>query len=207
MVQQIKDKEQEIVDRAALSNKQALRLYDRWVRQRQNRPSLIIPKDAAELKSLGLRNFVTQLIEPRKRHLEQLKEASKELTTADKVALLVMLEFPVLETSTLLHKLTAQLTLDPDATYFSKVNQDSNCGTGCGCGCAAMATLPYEERINQHRTAKPFSIDPFNEVGIPEKERDSLLIRDFLSSFESLSSGISERVNKRYFNMGREFLV
>lgn len=52
---------------------------------------------------------------------------------------------------------------------------------------------------------KPFSIDPFNEVGIPEKERDALLIKDFLNSYEALSQSIAEKVNNRYFCMGREF--
>jgi hypothetical protein len=67
-----------------------------------------------------------------------------------------------------------------------------------------MAGLPYEERINVHLDAKPFSIDPFNEVGIPEKERDALLIRDFLSSYEALSNAVSEEINARYHRMGRE---
>ncbi len=68
-----------------------------------------------------------------------------------------------------------------------------------------MASLPYEEQIYTHYAAKPYSIDPFNEVGIPEKARDALLIRDFLKSYESLSIEISERVNKRYFRIGEEF--
>ncbi len=68
-----------------------------------------------------------------------------------------------------------------------------------------MAGLPYEERINAHHIAKPYSIDPFNELGTSEKERDSLLIKDFLSSYESLSASVSEKVNQRYFNMGHEF--
>jgi hypothetical protein len=68
-----------------------------------------------------------------------------------------------------------------------------------------MAGLPYEERISVHHGTKPFSIDPFNEVGIPEKERDELLIRDFLASYETLSSDIGERISGRYFKMGQEF--
>lgn len=68
-----------------------------------------------------------------------------------------------------------------------------------------MASLPYQERINEHHVAKPFSIDPFNEVGIPEKERDSLLIKDFLDSYEAISTGVAQKVNQRYFNIGREF--
>ena len=62
-----------------------------------------------------------------------------------------------------------------------------------------MASLPYAERINVHLDAKPFSIDPFNEVGVPEEERDALLIRDFLHSYEALSNTISERIHSRYF--------
>ena len=68
-----------------------------------------------------------------------------------------------------------------------------------------MARLPYEERINVHMDAKPFSIDPFNEVGIPEKERDALLVRDFLNSYEALSSSVQEQVNNRYFRMSQFF--
>ena len=68
-----------------------------------------------------------------------------------------------------------------------------------------MAGLPYEERINLHKTAKPFSIDPFNEVEIPQKERDALLIRDFLSSYEALSNTVAEKVNNRYYEVGQAF--
>ena len=68
-----------------------------------------------------------------------------------------------------------------------------------------MASLPYEERINAHMDTKPFSIDPFNEIGIPEKERDALLARDFLESHESLSTAVSKRVNSRYYRMGQDF--
>jgi hypothetical protein len=69
----------------------------------------------------------------------------------------------------------------------------------------AMAGLPYEERINSHLDHKPFSIDPFNEVGLSEKKRDALLVNDFLESYERLSGSISERVNSRYHDMGRQF--
>lgn len=187
------------------SRELALKLYDAWVRERQRRPGLEIPKDKAGLRELGLKNFVRQLAEPRLRHLKQLKEVAPEMTTADKVALLVMLELPALEISTLLHKLSTQLMQDPDAIYFSKVNQADNCGCGCGCGCAFMLDLPWAERINAHMDDKPFSIDPFNEVGLPEKERDSLLIKDFLSGYEALSDSISERVNNRYYQLGNIF--
>jgi hypothetical protein len=46
---------------------------------------------------------------------------------------------------------------------------------------------------------KPFSIDPFNEIGLDEKRRDSLLIKDFLQSYKVLSKAVNERVNERYF--------
>ena len=187
------------------SRELALKLYDRWVRQRQDRPSHEIPINERELKELGLKNLVNQLIEPRQKHLEELKEVAKEMTMADKVALLVKLELPVLETSALLHKLSIQLTKNLDAPYFSKENQDDNCGCGCGSGCSEMAQFPYEKRIYTHHASKPFSIDPFNELNTPEKERDALLIKDFLDSYESLSTSVSERVNQRYFRMGRDF--
>jgi hypothetical protein len=53
--------------------------------------------------------------------------------------------------------------------------------------------------------AEPFAVDPFNEAGIPEKERNQLLIRDFLDSLESLSQSVAENVNKRYFRMRDHF--
>jgi hypothetical protein len=68
-----------------------------------------------------------------------------------------------------------------------------------------MAGLPYEERVYAHYGAKPYSIDPFNEIGLAEKERDNVLIRDFLTSYEAISSSVSEKVNERYFAMGRAF--
>ena len=68
-----------------------------------------------------------------------------------------------------------------------------------------MARVPYEEKIMTHLVCKPFSIDPFNEVGVEEKERDALLISDFLSSYEALSHSVSEQIGRRYFNMGRDF--
>jgi len=52
---------------------------------------------------------------------------------------------------------------------------------------------------------QPFAIDPFNEAGIPEKERNQLLIGDFLDSLKSLSQGISQNVNERYFRMREDF--
>jgi hypothetical protein len=183
----------------------AMKLYDRWVRRRQARPSLRVPENKHEYEALGLKNFENQLVRPREQHLQELREVGPKISGADKVALLVSLELPAIEISTVLHKMSAQLALDPGAPYFSKVNQDSNCGTGCGCGCAQMMELPYPERIAAHMQAKPYSIDPFNEANIPEKERDGVLIRDFLESYAALSSAITEQVNRRYFTMGEEF--
>lgn len=68
-----------------------------------------------------------------------------------------------------------------------------------------MAGLPYEEQIRTHHSTKPYSIDPFNELGTPQEERDSLLIKDFLESYGRLSASIAERVNARYQRIGREF--
>jgi hypothetical protein len=123
---------------------------------------------------------------------------------ADQVALLVMTEIPTLETSTLLHRLSRQVTEDPDATYFSQFNMADNCGCGCGCGCAAMADLGYEERLVAHYQTKPYSIDPFNELGTSAETRDALLARDFLASYEKLSSSVTERVNQNYFRTARD---
>ena len=68
-----------------------------------------------------------------------------------------------------------------------------------------MASLPYEEQVYTHYATKPYSIDPFNEVGIPAAERDSLLVKDFLLSYEALQTGVAQGVNQRYFNMGANF--
>ena len=68
-----------------------------------------------------------------------------------------------------------------------------------------MASLPYEERINLHRSLKPHSIDPFNEAGIPEKERNALLVTDFLQSYHALNTNVQQHVNDRYVRMGEEF--
>lgn len=200
-------KDEKSEEKSSHSRQMALKLYDRWVRARQSRASLQIPdaKTPEDLKKFGLTNFVAQHVEPRREQLEQLRKVGHEVSTSDKVALLVSMELPGIEISSLLHKLSAQLARDPESPYFSKVNQDQNCGTGCGCGCAAMAGLPYEERLLAHLTTKPYSIDPFNELGIPEKERDRLLIKDFLASYEVLSTGVSQRVHQRYFQMGRDF--
>ena len=119
--------------RAVKSRKLALKLYDNWVRERQRRPKeLQCAQSEDELTQLRLVNFRIQLAEPRRRHLEQLKEVAPEMSTADKVALLVMLELPALEISSLLHRLSVQLAARADANYFDEVNQADNCGSGCG---------------------------------------------------------------------------
>lgn len=187
------------------SRRLALELYDSWIRERQGRPDFEIPKNESDLKEIRMKNFVTQLAEPRRRHLEQMKEIAPEMSAADKVALLVMLELPVVETSTLLHRLSVQLAANPEAVYFSQENMNDNCGSGCGCGCAFMENLPWEERINVHMDAKPFSIDPFNEIDMTKEEHNSLLVKDFLESFQSLSHSVSGEINQRYYQMGRSF--
>lgn len=110
----------------------ALKLYDTWVRDRQKRPDIKCTDSRKDMEEIGRLNHDSQLVQPRKSHLQQMKKVAKAMTTADKVALLVMMELPVLETSSLLHRLSIQLTGDPRATYFSKVNQRDNCGSGCG---------------------------------------------------------------------------
>lgn len=187
------------------SRELAVRLYDTWVRDRQKRPDIGYSDDPKDIEELARINHKTQLVEPRRLHLAKMKEVAREMTIADRVALLVMMELPALETSALLHRLSRQLAEDPEAKYFSVVNQADNCGCGCGCCCGAMASLPYEEQISTHHMTKPYSIDPFNEVETPTSERDSLLIRDFLESHESLSQDVSTRINSRYHHMGREF--
>jgi hypothetical protein len=189
----------------AMSRDLAAKVYDHWVRRRQNRPGFEVPKDKKELEKLGTHNFEVQLAAPRREHLEQLRKLGSELAPADRVALLITLELPGVEASTLLHKLSMQLARDPGATYFNEVNQADNCGCGCGCCCAAMVDLPYLDKISQHYVAKPLSIDPFNESGLSEKERDNILISDVIASYEALSSRVTKQVNERYFEMGRSF--
>lgn len=195
----------DITRKQVTSRRLALKLYGKWVRERQLRPDLTIPKTKKELDSLGLENFNRQLGEPRRRHLKELKEYGSQLTTADKVALLFMLELPALEISTLLHKLSAQLMQDPDAIYFSEINQACNCGCGCGSCCSLMMDFPWDKRIKTHLDIKPFSIDPFNEVGLEAKERDTLLIRDLINSFEALSNIVSDNINNKYYQLGDIF--
>jgi hypothetical protein len=183
----------------------AVRLFDKWVRVRQERPPIESSDDPRELEKIEKENFRTQLVEPRKKQLSELKEVSASMTFSDQVALLVMMELPSLETSTLLHRLSRQIAGDPKATYFSQVNMADNCGSGCGCCCGAMADLSYQEQIVSHYQTKPYSIDPFNELGTSAKTRDALLVEDFLASYEMLSRTVGERVNQRYFGMARDF--
>ncbi|MBA4175500.1 MAG: hypothetical protein C0505_02905 [Leptothrix sp. (in: Bacteria)] len=182
-----------------------MRLFDGWVRARQNRPPIQSTDSRKELRKIEIENFRTQLVEPRKRQLEELKEASASMSFADQVALLVMAELPSLETSTLLHRLSRQVAADRNAPYFSKENMADNCGCGCGCGCAAMADLSYQEKIVSHYQTKPYSIDPFNELKTPTKTRDALMATEFLESVAHLSASVTRRVNERYFQMGRDF--
>jgi len=187
------------------SRELAAKLYDRWVRQRQHRPEIRSSDDPKKLEKIARENFKSQLVEPRKRHLAELRKVADEMSFADQAALLVLLELPTLETSTLLHRLARQLTDDPDATYFSETNLADNCGCGCGCCCAAMVSLDYEEQIATHHRTKPFSIDPFNELETPTEVRDELRTRDFLASFEQLSANVHERVNARYHQIAEQF--
>jgi hypothetical protein len=204
-----KEGSRDVVQKVEKSHHTVLKLYDSWVRKRQSRPALEIPeaKTPHDLKEFGLKNFMSQHVAPRQRQLEELRKASADVSTADKVAVLVAMELPTIEVSALLHKLSAQLAKDPEAVYFSKVNQSDNCGCGCGCGCAAMMGLPYEERLLAHFSTKPYSIDPFNELGTSEKERDGLQIDEFLASYEALSTSVGQRVNQRYFQVRRDFSV
>ena len=122
----------ERVHKEIRSRELVVKLYDRWVRQRQKRPDITVPTDEAGLKKLGIKNYVSELVVPRKNHLAELKKVSSEISVADKVALLVMLELPVLETSALLQRLSRQVSEDAEALYFSKDNLRANCGCGCG---------------------------------------------------------------------------
>ncbi len=183
------------------SKQLALKLYDKWVRGRQNRPPIESTDNKNQLKKIEQENFRTQLVEPRRNQLAELKHVSASVAFPDQAALLVMMEIPTLETSTLLHRLSRQIAADAEATYFSKVNMADN----CGCGCAAMADLSYQERIVSHYQTKPYSIDPFNELGTPAETRDALKVKDFLASYRDLSQTVAERVNQRYFRMAQDF--
>lgn len=122
--------EQEVTNNK--SHQIAVKLYDRWVRQRQQRGDITCSENEKDIEKLARANFQAQVVEPRKRHLTDMKEVAGSMTMADKVALLVMMELPVLESSTLLHRLSRQLAEDPEAKYFSTVNLRDNCGSGCG---------------------------------------------------------------------------
>jgi hypothetical protein len=191
--------------RSAHSRELALKLYDRWVRERQNRPPIHSSDNLKEMERIAKQNFATQLVEPRKQQLAELKEVKANMDFPDQVALLAMMELPVLETSTLLHRLSRQVAADPAATYFSKVNLADNCGCGCGCGCAAMANLDYQDRVVLHYQAKPYSVDPFNELGIPVEVRDKMLATEFMQSFQALAETVGSKVNQRYYRMAQEF--
>lgn len=200
------------IDKARIqerSEELSLSFLDKFVRQRQKRPMPIIPddnfRDLEKLKEIEKANFSSQYVEPRKRHLQEIKELSKSISFADQAAMLVMMELPGLEASTLLHRLGRQIAADPEAKYFSKENLADNCGCGCGCGCSAQLKLSYEERLVSHFQTKPYSIDPFNELGTKPEVRDSLLVKDFLESYEKLSSSVSEKINQRNFRIGRDF--
>jgi hypothetical protein len=197
-----------MIEREASTHKSqevAVRLYDKWVRERQRRPDILSTDNPKELPSIAKNNFKTQLVEPRRSHLQDLKKVVGSMMFADQAALLATIELPLLETSSLVHRLARQVAEDPQARYFSKINLADNCGCGCGCGCGAMVNLDYLDRIAMHHQTKPYSIDPFNELETPANVRDELLAKDFLDSFERLSASISERVNARCFKMGRAF--
>ena len=192
----------------ARSHELAVKMFDKWVRARQKRSDFQSGdhvKSLKELEPIARRNFESQVLAPRKAHLDDLKSSGQSLDFRDKVALLAMIELPTLETSTLLHRLSRQLAADPEAPYFSRENLADNCGCGCGCGCAVMADLGYADKVILHYQAKPHSVDPFNELGTPQDVRDGLLARDFLASFQALSEGVAARVNRRYFRMAEEF--
>jgi len=114
------------------SRELAVRLYDVWIRERQHRGDFQFADGKSIVEEHRTHNFAAQTAKPRQKHLEQLREVGKEMSTADKVALLVMMELPALEASTLLHRLSVQVLDRPDATYFDKLNQLANCGCGCG---------------------------------------------------------------------------
>jgi hypothetical protein len=124
-----------MIDQEAASLKSqeiALKLYDRWVRQRQRRGDITCSDNKKDVEKLARANFEAQVVEPRKSHLKEMREVAGSMTMADKVALLVTMELPALESSTLLHRLSRQLAEDPEAKYFSTVNLRDNCGSGCG---------------------------------------------------------------------------
>lgn len=189
------------------SAKLAARIYEASVRDRQRRRAdLRVPESDRDIEEVRQHNFEVQALEPRNNVLQQIRDAGAELSTADKVSLLVMTEMSAVDATALLHRVSVQLADDPNAFYFSRVNMADNCGCGCGCGCSVMRALPDEQRIALHRQLKPFSIDPFNEAQIPQEERDGLLIRDFLASYEGLTADVRKGIEDRYFRMGHEFV-
>jgi hypothetical protein len=176
------------------SSQQALvKMYESWVIDRARRRDEFTPTASEEnLTKVRELNFRVQELEPRRTALAELKGAAASVSTADKVAMLVVLELSRLNGSVLIERLTAQLAADPNARYFSPSNMADNCGCGCGCGCATLQRFPYEERIALHRQLKPFSIDPFSEAGISAEARDSLLVKDFLTAYESVGETVAK---------------
>lgn len=114
------------------STEKALELYEIWVNERQNRPDVKCSEDKAGVNELRKENFSNQVVKPRKNHIEQLKKSSRDISFADMVSLLVMLELPAIEISTLLQRLNSEMLDNPTARYFSEVNQVARCGCGCG---------------------------------------------------------------------------
>jgi hypothetical protein len=195
---------EESSEKKSASAKIALRLYDNHIRERFNRNKLEPYKDQADLERIGNKNYITQLLEPRRKFVQQLKEAGDKVTTADKVALLWIEQLPTLEISALIHKLSVQALHDPNAIYFSKLNQADNCGCGgCNQGSGCGKNMSFEDKYQLVTRAKPYSIDPFNEVGLTDVERDSLKIKDLLGSYEKISDGVA-KINRRYFDLHRE---
>ena len=103
-----------------------MKLYSKWVQKRLDRPPAVCRdrsgkevdwKEEKTRSSLGSENFNNVLLKPREEHLSQLREAGDLLTTADKAALLVMMELPMLEASSLVETLSQKLLEDPDATH------------------------------------------------------------------------------------------
>jgi hypothetical protein len=106
------------------SRELAVKLYDMWVRQRQERKELHCTDSKGreidwkkDPENLRRENFVNRLAGPREEHLAQLKRMGKEMTTADKIALLALVELPAVEISSLMHKLSLNLAKDPKGVY------------------------------------------------------------------------------------------
>ncbi len=105
----------------------ALGLYDTWVRAGQLRPALRCSETEKGMDRLGSSNFRAQLVEPRKKHIDQLKKA-RDLSAADKVVLMMMQDLPALEISSLVQRLSQQLVKDPNVKIFGPENRAFDCG-------------------------------------------------------------------------------